>query len=267
MTRNDAALGQRRPRAVGGEARAQEDRHPRPHRVQLPHVPEVAEIREAHAAVAEDLRDLRGVEPRGRRRVRSVADEEQHDRAAGDREPRHDEHVDAPGGVPDRVDEIRERLAERDAADEGAEGRAAPAPEPRGQDLHPGRIDAGEEEPGQESQDHRRDRTARDERQSGVRGRAEPRGHGEETPRREDVRQVSERAHERAGDESELHRERQPRRGRVRQAPLGLERRGHGGSREPERHAEQLGGGDEGEGAPARGRFHGDGGGLHGRRA
>ncbi len=266
MTRNDAALGERRRRAVRGEARAQEDGDPRPHRVELPHVPEVPEVRQAHAAVAEDLRDLRRVETGRRGRVRSVADEEEHDGAAGDREARHGEHVDAPRGMPDRVDEIRERLAERDAADEDAEGRSAPAAKPGREDLHAGRIDAGEEEPRQEPQDHGRDRPAREEREPGVRGRAEPRGDGEEAPRREHVRQVAERAHERAGHEPELHRERQPRRRRVRQTPLGLERGRDGGGREPEGHAEQLGQGDEREDAPARGRLHGDGG-LHGRRA
>ena len=49
--------GQRRVlQAAGREARRDEQRDPRPHRIELPHVPEVAEVGQAHGAVAEGPR-------------------------------------------------------------------------------------------------------------------------------------------------------------------------------------------------------------------
>src|SRR5262245_44764306 len=59
------------------QTRANHERNPRPHRVQLPHVAEVAEAREPNAAVPKNLADLAPVKSRARQSQRTFPDEKQ----------------------------------------------------------------------------------------------------------------------------------------------------------------------------------------------
>ena len=64
------------------QAVAEEDREPRPHRVQLPHVAEVAKVGQAHAGVGERAHQVARLERATRERERAVGDQ-QLGRAAG----------------------------------------------------------------------------------------------------------------------------------------------------------------------------------------
>ena len=66
----------------------------------------------------------------------------------------------APGRAEDRRHQMRHRLAERERADQHAEGEAAPLPEPAGGDLHRRRIHPGQRRAGrQPGRDQRPRRT------------------------------------------------------------------------------------------------------------
>src|SRR5436189_221748 len=95
---------------------------------------EVAEVGEAHAAIREHACDLLRIERLVRQRVRTFSDESQHDERRQHGEQREDAGVDAPVAGADDVHEIRRRFAERERADENAEGEAAlhAEREPRG---------------------------------------------------------------------------------------------------------------------------------------
>ena len=123
---------------------------------------------------------------------------------------------------------------------------------PGGDDLHPRRIDARQENAGEKSQRDRGRRVVREPCEERVRDRARQRGDGEEPPHVENVRQVCDRADQRPGHEAELHRERQPGSRRNREVPLGRDLRRDGGRGEPERHAEELGQSGEHQGSRSR---------------
>jgi hypothetical protein len=109
---------------------------------------EVAEVGEPHAAIANDVRDLRDIERLIRQGVRAVADEEEDDRSAHRSEQRCHRYVDAPVRRTDRIHQIGRRFPERQRADQHAEGESSAGAEPCGDDLHPRRVDTGEEDPG-----------------------------------------------------------------------------------------------------------------------
>ena len=133
--------------AGDGEAREQEERDPRPHREEFPHVPEIAEVdarrtdgsRNAAAAMAEREargRDLQRPAPRGRaRRARP--------RPGPRRWPRdHRAPVDARVRA-DRPEQERQGRPDRQAADDHADGQTAAAPEPPSGEFDRDRIDRG----------------------------------------------------------------------------------------------------------------------------
>ena len=80
--------------------------------------------------------------------------------------------------------------------------------------------------------------------------RAQHAAHGEEPACAEQVREIEQRAHQRAGNEAALHGHGQPCGLPRRQPELGNQRRRDGGGREPERHAEELARGQQGEHDP-----------------
>src|SRR5436189_2505338 len=212
---------------------------------------EVAEVGEGHAAVREHACDLLRIERLVRQRVRTFSDESQHDERRQHGEQREDAGVDAPVAGADDVHEIRRRFAERERADENAEGEATAGLEPRRDDLHPRRIDAGEKHTGEKAQRDRDGDAGREPSQQRIRNGAEKRAEREETADVEDVGKIQRRAEERAGDEAELHAEREPRGRRGIELPLLRDLRRDRGHAEPETHRQKLGEGDEREGTIA----------------
>ena len=138
-------------------------------------------------------------------------------------------------------------------ADEHAERRAAPSPEPGGHELERGWIDAGEEEAGGEAE---RDRGAGagDGSEERVRPGCPQRAGEHDRPRGDDVGDVEDARDERAGDEAELDGDGQPRGGGVRQPPVGAELRDDRGGREPRGHGQDERRGQDPQRAAAAGR-------------
>ena len=246
-------LGQSRRGASRGEARAQEDGNPGPHRVELPHVPEVSEVGQSNAPIAEDFGDLPNVQARRRRRVGTVSDGEQNDEPSRRGQRRDEEHVAPPVSASDRVDEVGRRLAERERSDEHAQRHAAPAPKPARQHLHPRGIHARQEQSRAEPEDDRGERSPSLEGEAGIGRRGQPRARGHQSPGRDDVGQIRKSAQQSPDDESELDGEGQPRDLPPRERPFGPEGRGYRGCGEPERHHEKLGQGDSRQRAPSSG--------------
>ncbi len=211
---------------------------------------EVTEVCEPDAAIVNDVRNLRDVERLIRKRVRTVAEEEEDDRTADRSEERRHRGVDAPVRRTDRVHEIRRRLSERERADENTKRETSSRAKPGGDDLHPRRIDAGEKDAGGESK-RDRCRSGVDERsKEGVHRRTGERGEREEMPYANDVGKIEQRAGERSRHKADLHGKREPRRGRRIELPLDAQPRRDRGHAEPERHAEEQGNRQEDERGP-----------------
>ena len=107
------------------------------------------------------------------------------------------------------VDQMREGGPERERTDEDAERSPAASPKPGRHQLQCGRIDAGEEEPGRETErDGRRGAVCREEQ--GVRSGGADRAHEHDDVRGDHVGEVEERGDERSDDEPELDGDREP---------------------------------------------------------
>ena len=148
------------------------------------------------------------------------------------------------------ADEMRRRRAHGERADEDADREPATFAEPGGDDLHRRRVRAGQADAGREPERERRPEARR------PRGRARrwsPRPDDAEvisTARREDVREIDERAGQRADDEARLDGDGEPGGAAVGQLPFPREGGQDRGGAEPERQGEQLGEGEQRELAP-----------------
>jgi hypothetical protein len=89
----------------------------------------------------------------------------------------------------ERPDKIGGRLADREGADNGADCEPTGGLEPGGDHLHCGRVNACEEESGEESADERLFEPGHGD-QKRVRGRTEESGDSEVSSRGKDVREV-----------------------------------------------------------------------------
>ena len=142
---------------------------------------EIAERRKPRPRVAEHASDRRRIERRALRDIRSVADNGDDERAAGQRERRCRKHQGPPRhGRRRRREEVRERRSDGQRADQHAERGAPPRVEPAGGDLHPGRIDPRERCARDQAQhDDARGAVRADERR--IRGRRDDAAGGEQT--------------------------------------------------------------------------------------
>ena len=250
------AAATRAHRLARRDARRDEDRDPRPEAVELDHVAEVAAGREAPASLAHHLADQAPRE--GARRKRDTARRDSRGDTSGAASTAQADAARTTGRSRRRraaaCTRYGSRLADGERADDGADREPAPRAEPGGRHLHRRRIDAGEEESGGEPRSERR--LVAGQRRAARRWPAAPRRAraAKSAPRRHDVGEVEQRRQRRAARRSpsctivvshaaSLARER----------PRAREHRRHGARREPERHAEQLGGREQGEHAPARG--------------
>jgi len=136
------------------------------------------------------------------------------------------------------------------SADHGPDREPASRPEPRRDHLHGRRVDAGQEESGGEAENQRR-RIAGVENQDGVRRPRQDRGRGEVPAGGDDVRDVEGGGHGGARHEADLHGRGEPSGLTDAQAPQLSKLRRHRARREPHRHPEHLGQGEEPEDPPA----------------
>src|SRR5918912_695648 len=84
--------------------------------------------------------------------ITGVQDQKEDDQSARDGQCGNEEDVGPPVAATERINQVRRRLAERERADENAEREPTPASKPRRHDLHPRRIDSGQEETREEAQ-------------------------------------------------------------------------------------------------------------------
>ena len=243
-----AGLARRR---ASGQARRQEDRHPGPHRVQLPHMAEIAADGETRRAMAqhpgrEVPREFPPLE-----RIGALAIAAPHQRCRCQRRHRRDQDDAAHAGRLEGVDEVRRGLSDRERADDGPDGETPRRAEPGGDHLHRGRIDAREEGAGEEPQRERAAQARRDD-QPRVGDRPERRAGCDVGPRGHEVGQIEGGRDGRAGHETQLHRHREPAGLARADAPDRLELRRDRAGGEPERHAQQLRQRHQPQHAPAR---------------
>gem|GEM_PF-3759286 len=225
---------------VAGE---QAERHPGPHRVELPHVAEIAEVGEPRRPVRQHPRRRPPVERRRLAEIRAGFDEKSADHRRDDRETGGQQEHRPPGrhAAGRGVEEVRQRRAQGDGAHQQADAEAAVLPAPGGHQLHPRRIDPGEGEAGEEPAGERRARRQIQQRDGGVERRGGERAHRQQALRRQAVGEGEKRAQQRPGHEAELHAGGQPGLQGAREPPRRRELRHHRRRREPDRHGEQRG--------------------------
>ena len=236
-------------------ARQEAERGPGPHRVELPHVPEVAQVGEPDPGGGHGSDRLAPVEATGGADVGADPDGEDQE-PTQDREPRSHEEDRAPRGEPglalpgEGVQEVRQGRADGQGTNQDAQPEAAVFLAPGGGQLHTGGIDPGQEEPGQEAERQGRLGARDPERDRPVAERARERAARDQALGREAVGGVGEGAREGAGYEADLDRHREPGLEAPAQVPgrrqLGEDRAG----REPKRHRQQLGQGQEEQDPP-----------------
>ena len=211
---------------------------------------EIAETRQAGPSRTEDRGRHPDVEAGRREAVRAIGDEELDDERTAQGERGGDEQGGAPGELGQAPHEVRRRRSDGQGADENPDREPAAFAEPGRHDLHRGRIGAGQKHPGREPEHQRRPEARGPEGERRVGRHAQRDADGHDQARRENVREVGERAGERADDEAGLDGDRQAGAAAVAQGPLVLESRQDRGGAEPEREGEQLGEGEERELAP-----------------
>ena len=222
------------------DALPQHHRHPGPHRVQLPHVAEVAEVGQAYSAIAHDVGDLRQIEGLRRSCVGAVVHEQQDHSAGQDRQERWHSGGDPPVRRAERIDQVGRRLPEGERAYQHTQSESAPLAEPRGDDLHPRRIHAGQADAGQKAEGDGARRAMGRQHQQQIDDASQKCGRSEQGPHVDHIRQIHERAEQRPGHEAQLHCDGEPGGGGGAQPPLRNQRRSHGRHPEPERHRQQL---------------------------
>ena len=168
------------------------------------------------------------------------------------REPREQgqgrcgQHHRPPGQWARRGHEVGQRRAEGQAADEQPEGAAAvDRSRPRRGQLHPHRVDPGQEGAGQEAQGYGGAQPVGHQGERRRAPRRTQRARGRESVRRHPVGEREQPGEHRAGGEAELDRGGEPHRGAGREPPLDPQRRRDRGGGEPHRQAEHLHAGDE----------------------
>ena len=213
---------------------------------------EVAEARQPRPALTKDRARHVQIEARGRESgpVLRVT-QSQTSTAASEREPRGGQERPAPRQVGQPAEEMRRGRAHGERAHEDADREPASRAEPRGDDLHRGRIGARHAEARGEAE-HERGREALDpECERAVERRARDGAPEHEDARRDDIGQVAERRAQRAQDEARLHGDGESRAPAVAELPFAREGRQDGGRAEPERERAQLGQGEKEERPPA----------------
>src|SRR5579862_3747152 len=238
--------------AAGRCAGRQEGGDPGPEGVELEHVTEVTAGGEAEGADADDLGGEAPGEGPGWEWVGAVAVAGQDEQGGGEGAAGGGEDDPGDPGTPQGMYQVGGRLAHGERTDHGPNRQASAGAEPGGDHLHRRRVDAGEEEAGREAARQGRPVPGGEEERA-VGQRAEGRRDGEQQARRHDVGEVEERGAGGAGDEAELDDGGEPGGLRGAQAPARGELGRDGAGREPQRHPEQLGGGEQAEHAPARG--------------
>ena len=256
-TANAAALASAgSPRPGRGEARGKEQRHPRPHRVELPHVAEVAKVRESDRRLSQRRpRDIEAEPRRGRIPWTSGSCRE-HQQPSDDGNDAGRCHrcppVDALARA-DRAQQIRQRGTDREGPHEHPD-RQAPLPaEPARKQLQPDRVDAGQGKPGDEAKRHGCHDVRCHEGEPEVGQRGDKRPGREQRSRGDHVGSGSGRNRERSDRETELDRDRKDGQAEPLESPFGAERGGNCRGAEPRRHRQQLAHGDDGQDPPASG--------------
>ncbi len=201
-------------------------------------------------AVADDAGDQAPVKGAALEWVRAVAVSEGHQQRCQQGPGRGGQHHPREAHVVEGADQVGGGLAHRQGAHHRADGQSPGRTEPGRDHLHGRRVDPGQEEAGQKTPDQSRAVTG-DEDQQGVGHCAEQGRGGEEDPRGDDVGQVQDRRQQGAGHESELDHGREPGALIGRETPQHLQAGSHRAGREPERHAQQFGGTEQGQDAPA----------------
>ena len=123
--------------------------------------------------------------------------------------------------------------------------------EPRGQNFHCRRIDAGEEHSGQEPQHDPLRRIVRKPSERSVGDGAETGGQRKQMTRTDDVGKIQQSAEEGSRDESQLHGKRKPVGGIRAEMPFLRQCRNNRRTAKPKRHGQQFGDGQQCQRAPA----------------
>jgi hypothetical protein len=109
-----------------------------------------------------------------------------------------------------RVEEMRQRRAQRQCADQEADAKAAILLAPGRHQLHPRWVDSREREARQEPEGERRGRSGIERRNQSGENRRQHRAHREETGHGDAIGQVDHRRKQRARHEAELDAHREP---------------------------------------------------------
>ncbi len=255
--------------AGGREARRDEQRHPRPHRVELPHVAEVAEVRELDRPVAERRRRDRHAEARRRGLERTRLREGEHEQATDDRGDRGERDDRPPVEARERAggaEQMRQCRPDGQRPDQHADRHAAPEAEPSRDHPHPDRVHRRQRHAGQGSPRQGRGGVGGDEREAEIAGRGDERADTEQAPPGKDIGRPGRRDGQGSDRESELDRHGQERQVQSAGMPLVGEERPHGRRAEPRREAEEGPHGEDGQFPPPTGRVGLDGHGGPGRK-
>src|SRR5882724_11567784 len=185
--------------------------------------------------------------------MRALADERHHDHSAEQRQAGGGEQRLAPRQRRETANEPRRGGAHGQGADQDADREPAALEEPRGHDLHGGRVGAGHRNACHEAERQRRGEGIDPERERGVGRGADERAARHQVAGRPDVREIAERAGEGAGEKAQLHGDGETGAAAGPQRPLALERGEDGGGAEPEAEREQLRQRQRGELPPALG--------------
>jgi hypothetical protein len=114
-------------------------------------VAEVAEAREDHGARADELAQTAGIEGRPPLDVRAVANHGRHDEGGAERGERGPGDDRCPGQPAREVDQVGKGAAQRQRADQAADGQAPVGDEPARGQLHGGRVRPRHRETGEEA--------------------------------------------------------------------------------------------------------------------
>ena len=201
------------------EAGEEEDGHPGPDGVKLPHMAQVAEVGEEDRALAGYAADVAPVEGRGRGTVGAFADEEEGDETSERCQQRGCVEDNAPvADATQAAYQVRGCRTDGERANQEADAQPSVGFGPGSHDLHADRVDARQEEAGEETQDEYRVPGAEyrvglswrklgtgEEGDSDVSERGEQGAGGEEETRREAVSKVKEGRAERAHYKASLN--------------------------------------------------------------
>jgi hypothetical protein len=189
------------------------------------------------------------IEAARRREVRALACDQHDEQPARECKGRGHHQGQPPLVSEDGGHQVRHGLAERQRADQHAEGQAALRDEPAGGHLHRRRVDGSQGDSGQEAKADGGPRARRDQH-GGICQRTADGARTHQLASLDEIRDVDQRRDQRTNDEAALHRHGEPCALDGGHLQLACERGRHSSGGEPQGHPQELREGDDDELAP-----------------